>query len=87
MDTNFLVGSLAAGLSGTGMSVFMAPNTSAMMGSVSRSRYGIVSAFLNLNRNSAHVVGVAIPTAVVVGVMASHGYEADWVQHKKTKVE
>ena len=77
LDTNLLVVSLAAGLSGTGMSVFMAPNTSAMMGSVSRSRYGIVSAFLNLNRNSAHVVGVAIPTAVVVGVMASHGYEAD----------
>ena len=69
LDTNLLVVSLAAGLSGTGMSVFMAPNTSAMMGSVSRSRYGIVSAFLNLNRNSAHVVGVAIPTAVVVGVI------------------
>ncbi|MEC7734004.1 MAG: MFS transporter [Chloroflexota bacterium] len=79
-----LVG-IASGLSGMGMSIFMAPNTSAIMGSAGRNRYGIVSAFLNLTRNGAHVVGIAIPTAIVVSVMAGLGYEADLSDAEKLK--
>ena len=63
----------------------MAPNTSAIMGSAGRNRYGIVSAFLNLTRNGAHVVGIAIPTAIVVSVMAGLGYEADLSDAEKLK--
>ena len=77
IDTNPMYVSVMAALSGIGMSVFMAPNTSSIMGSAGRSRYGIVSAFLNLTRNAAHVVGIALPTAIVVVVMGSLGYEAD----------
>jgi len=47
------------------------------MWSAGRNHYGIVSAFMNLTRNGAHVVGIAIPTAIVVSVMGSFGYEAD----------
>ena len=32
---------------------------------------------MNLTRNGAHVVGIAVPTAVVVAVMATMGYEPD----------
>ena len=60
-----------------GLSIFMAPNTSAIMGSVERDRYGVVSAFLNLTRNVGNVLGIAIPTAVVVAVMHSLGFDAN----------
>ncbi len=76
---------VASGLSGMGMSIFMAPNTSAIMGSAGRQHYGIVSAFLNLTRNGAHIVGIAIPTAIVVSVMAGLGYEADLSDPEKLK--
>ena len=68
-----------------GMSIFMAPNTSSIMGSAGRQHYGIVSAFLNLTRNGAHIVGIAIPTAIVVSVMAGLGYEADLSDTEKLK--
>lgn len=77
LDSDPLVVAFASALSGMGMSIFMAPNTSAIMGSAGRKYYGIVSAFMNLTRNGAHVVGIAVPTAVVVAVMATMGYEPD----------
>ncbi|HBR65691.1 MAG: MFS transporter [Dehalococcoidia bacterium] len=83
-STLALVG-IASGLSGMGMSIFMAPNTSAIMGSAGRKHYSIVSAFLNLTRNGAHIVGIAIPTAIVVSVMAGLGYEADLSDPEKLK--
>ena len=62
-------------MSGLGMGIFASPNTSAVMSSLSRERYGIVSAFLNLTRTSANVTGVAMATAVVSVTMGSLGYE------------
>jgi hypothetical protein len=56
-----------------------------MLGAAGRERYGIVSAFLNLTRNGAHVVGIAVPTAVVVLVMGTMGYDADLSDTKKLK--
>jgi len=77
LDSNPLVISLAAALSGTGLSIFMAPNTTSIMGDIDRRHYGVISAFMNLTRNAAHIVGIAIPTAVLVLVMSNMGYEAD----------
>ena len=77
LDSSYYIIAIASGMSGTGMSIFMAPNTSSIMWSAGRHHYGIVSAFMNLTRNGAHVVGIAIPTAIVVTVMGSLGYEAD----------
>ena len=58
--------------SGTG--VFNAPNNSSVLSAVEPERYGVISAFLNLVRNSGNVVGTAIATAIVTGVMASMGF-------------
>ena len=58
--------------SGTG--TFNAPNNSSILSAVEPERYGVVSAFLNLVRNSGNVTGTAIATAIVTGVMASMGY-------------
>ena len=77
LESDPLIVALASGLSGMGLSMFMAPNTSSIMGSAGRAHYGIVSAFMNLTRNGAHIIGIAVPTAIVVAVMASMGYDAD----------
>lgn len=85
LETDPLLIAAASGLSGLGMSTFMAPNTSSILGSASRSQYGIVSAFLNLTRNAAHIVGIAVPTAIAVSVMGSMGYDADLSDAEKLK--
>ena len=59
------------------MGLWVAPNLSAAMAAVERSSYGVVAAFVNLVRNTANVTAVALATAIVVGVMASRGFEAD----------
>lgn len=62
-------------MSGAGMGVFSSSNTTAVMASMDRERYGIVSAFLNLTRTSANVTGVVLATTLVTVTMASAGYE------------
>lgn len=62
-------------LQGMGMGTFYSPNASAVLGTVERSRYGIATAFMNMIRNSANVIGVAIATTIVTAVMGSLGYE------------
>lgn len=62
-------------LSGVGMGTFSSPNTSAIMGSLPRDRYGVVSGFVNLARTSANVSGVALATTLVTVPMASQGFE------------
>ena len=62
-------------LSGLGMGTFSSPNSSAIMSSLGRARYGIVSAFLNLTRTSANVSGIVLATTVVTLTMGSLGYE------------
>ncbi|MCI0439920.1 MAG: MFS transporter [Chloroflexi bacterium] len=57
-----------------GMGTFSAPNNSSILSAVERSKYGVVSGFLNLVRNSANVTGIAIATAIVTAVMASQGF-------------
>ena len=62
-------------LSGIGMGTFSSPNTSAIMGSLPREKYGVVSGFVNLTRTSANVSGVALATTLVTITMASQGFE------------
>jgi MFS family permease len=62
-------------LTGTGMATFSSPNSSAILGTLPRHKYGIVSAFVNLTRTSANVTGVALATLVVTLTMGSLGYE------------
>ncbi len=62
-------------LHGAGMGMFHATNHSSILGAVPVSKYGIASAFVNLMRNTATTTGIAIATTVVVGTMASMGFE------------
>ena len=62
-------------LSGVGMGTFSSPNTSAIMGSLPRDKFGVVSGFVNLARTSANVSGVALATTLVAVTMASQGFE------------
>jgi EmrB/QacA subfamily drug resistance transporter len=53
---------------GVGTSIFMAPNTSAIMGSVSRDMLGTASAATATGRNIGNAVGLAMAGAILVGV-------------------
>ena len=77
LEMNPLIIAFGSGLTGLGMITFVAPNTSAIMGSASRDYYGIISAFMNLLRNGGHIVGIALPTLILIIVMGSLGYNAD----------
>jgi EmrB/QacA subfamily drug resistance transporter len=57
-----------------GVGMFNAPNNSAILSVVDPTKYGVVSGFLNLIRNSANVTGIAIATAVVTATMGIMGY-------------
>ena len=62
-------------LMNTGMGTFYSPNSSSVLSAVGRESYGVVSGFLNLVRNSANVVSLAIATSIVAGTMGSLGFE------------
>ena len=74
-DTSALMVVPALMLTSGGMGVFYSPNTSSILSVVDRPRYGVVSAFLNLVRNSANVASVAVSTAIVTATMGFMGYE------------
>ena len=59
-----------------GLGLFISPNISSILSAVERHRYGVVSAFTQLTRNTASVAGTAALTAIVVATMASMGAEA-----------
>ena len=59
----------------TGTGIFTAPNISSILSTVEQSRYGTLSGFMNLVRNSANVTSIALVTAIVTTSMASMGYE------------
>ena len=59
-----------------GNGIFGPPNNSSILSGVEPSKYGVVSGFLNLVRNSANVTSTALATAIVTATMASMGYPA-----------
>ena len=77
-DTSVLLVIPALMLQSGGMGVFYSPNTSSILSVVERSKYGVVTAFLNLVRNSANVASVAVATAVVTATMGIMGYVRAW---------
>ena len=64
-------------VTGLGMGLWIAPNMSAAIDAVSSTTYGVISAFINLVRNTASVIGIAIATALVVGFIQHGGQSAD----------
>ena len=60
---------------GLGMGLWTVPNNSIIMGSVSPSRMGVVSALTNLTRNVGNVTGQALAASVVAAVMAAGGFD------------
>jgi MFS family permease len=62
---------------GLGMGLWVAPNMSAAISAVQSQSFGVVSAFINLIRNTASAIAIAVATAIVVGVMTSKGLNAD----------
>ena len=63
---------MALQTSGTG--TFYPPNNSSIMRQVEESKYGVMSGFINLVRNSANITGTAVATAIVSAVMVSMGF-------------
>ncbi|MEE8045484.1 MAG: MFS transporter [Dehalococcoidia bacterium] len=64
-------------VNGVAMGLWMAPNMSATLSTVSRSDLGSMSAFLNLVRNVGSVLGQAIVIAIIAGTMLSRGAEVE----------
>ena len=75
VDTNPGVVAVAMALQGLGMGVFYTPNTASVLSVVEQSRYGIATAFLNMTRNTANVVGIGLAITIVTVTMASKGFE------------
>ena len=64
-------------LSGSGNGIFGAPNTSAVMGIAGQSRYGVVTALVNMTRTTGNLTGLSMGITLVVLSMGFAGYEAD----------
>jgi EmrB/QacA subfamily drug resistance transporter len=62
-------------INGIAIGLWNVPNNSTIMGSVPRSSLGVVGAFTNLTRNIGNVMGQTVAAAIVVGVMASRGFD------------
>ena len=70
-----------------GMGLFYSANSSSVLSSVGRESYGVVSGFLNLVRNSANVISLAIATTVVTVTMGSMGFEPSLEAVRTNSVE
>lgn len=64
-------------LQSAGTGLFNSPNNSSIFGAAERNRHGVVSALLNLVRNSANVTSVAVATTIVTATMVSMGSAPD----------
>ena len=74
-DSSSLLLLILLGLIGFGMGFFYSPNSASVLSVVERERYGVGTAFLQLTRNSASIIGISITTALITIVMGSMGYE------------
>ena len=68
MDSPLWAVTLRLAIIGIGTSIFMAPNTSTLMGSVDRTMLGTASAASATSRNIGNAVGLAMSGAILVGV-------------------
>ncbi|MCH8309799.1 MAG: MFS transporter [Chloroflexi bacterium] len=73
-DSSFLLAMAGMVMQSLGTGTFNAPNNSAVLSAVEQSKYGVISGFLNLVRNSGNLTSIAVATAIVTATMASLGY-------------
>ena len=57
-----------------GIGAFVPPNNGAVLGAASDEQHAVISGLLNLLRNSASVMSIAMATAVVTMTMGAMGY-------------
>ncbi|MBM3945143.1 MAG: MFS transporter, partial [SAR202 cluster bacterium] len=69
-----VVASLA--LMGLGLGFIFSPSQNAVYGTVEPDRQGVVTAFINMARNTGQLSSIAVGTAIVTATMGSLGYEA-----------
>ena len=62
-------------VAGLSVGLWNVPNNSAMMGAAPPDGLAVVGAFTNVTRTMGTVLGQAVVTAVVVGVMAGQGFD------------
>ena len=74
-DTHFAIAMAGMIMQSTGIGIFNAPNNSSILSAVEPSKFGVISGFLNLVRNSGNLCSIAIATAIVTATMGSLGYE------------
>ena len=74
-DTHFAIAMAGMIMQSAGIGVFNAPNNSSVLSAVEPSKFGVISGFLNLVRNSGNLCSIAIATAIVTATMGSLGYE------------
>ena len=60
-----------------GSGIFMSPNSAGIFISSANNRHGVVSALVNLSRNSGNITGIVIATAIIAQTMLSGGYSSD----------
>ena len=70
-----------------GMGTFYSANSSSVLSAVGRESYGVVSGFLNMVRNSANVISLAIATTIVTVTMGSLGFEPSLEAVRTSSVE
>ncbi|MCP5029821.1 MAG: MFS transporter [Actinomycetia bacterium] len=74
-DTPLVLLAVTVFISGVAHGLWNVPNNSTILGAAPASSLGVVGAFTNLTRNLGNVFGQAIAAALVVGVMASQGFD------------
>ena len=74
-DTPFWIAMAGMIMQSTGIGIFNAPNNSSVLSAVEPSKFGVISGFLNLVRNSGNLCSIAIATAIVTATMGLQGYE------------
>ena len=58
------------------MGFFYSPNSSSVLSVIDPSDYGVGTAFLNLIRNSANIIGISMATMIITTMMAHYGFSA-----------
>ena len=74
-DSHVAIGVAGMMMQSAGIGIFNAPNNSSILSAVEPSKYGVITGFLNLIRNSGNLCSIAIATAIVTATMGSMGYE------------
>ena len=74
-NTPFWIAMAGMIMQSTGIGIFNAPNNSSVLSAVEPSKFGVISGFLNLVRNSGNLCSIAIATAIVTATMGAMGYE------------